>query len=74
MGSFNSRLLSLCPCPAALLDLPLLTVTPCGPDMCVELQPPVERLRDIYDSLQYKLLMSNDADKFQVRYMVQHAV
>nr|XP_040057189.1 uncharacterized protein LOC120833783 isoform X2 [Gasterosteus aculeatus aculeatus] len=49
-----------------LLDLPLLTVTPCGPDMCVELQPPVERLRDIYDSLQYKLLMSNDADKFQV--------
>ncbi|TDH07153.1 hypothetical protein EPR50_G00121830 [Perca flavescens] len=37
------------------MDLPLLTVTPCGRNLCVELQPPMEHLRGIYDSLQYRL-------------------
>uniref|UniRef100_UPI003AAA5952 interferon alpha/beta receptor 2-like n=1 Tax=Centroberyx gerrardi TaxID=166262 RepID=UPI003AAA5952 len=37
------------------LDFPRLTVTPCGRSLCVGLHPPVERLREIYDSLQYTL-------------------
>ncbi|XP_068429111.1 cytokine receptor family member b2 [Clinocottus analis] len=48
------------------LDLPLLTVTPHGEDLCVDLQPPTQHLRKIYDSLNYKLrIKSNDADKPQ---------
>ncbi|KAM8856518.1 interferon alpha/beta receptor 2-like isoform 1-T9 [Spinachia spinachia] len=46
------------------LDLPLLTVTSCGQDMCLELQPPMEHLRDIYNSLNYKYrIVSNNAGK-----------
>ncbi|XP_035532616.1 cytokine receptor family member b2 [Morone saxatilis] len=37
------------------LDLPLLTVTPCGKNLCVELQPRIEHLRKIYESLRYSL-------------------
>ncbi|XP_068581272.1 interferon alpha/beta receptor 2-like [Cebidichthys violaceus] len=37
------------------LDLPLLTVRPCAEDLCVDLQPPMEHLREIYGSLNYKL-------------------
>ncbi|XP_056266826.1 interferon alpha/beta receptor 2-like isoform X2 [Pseudoliparis swirei] len=45
------------------LDLPLLTVTPCGEDLCVDLQPPMEHLGEIYDSLNYKLrIKSSNAD------------
>ncbi|XP_034416740.1 uncharacterized protein LOC117750015 [Cyclopterus lumpus] len=48
------------------LDLPLLTVTPCGADLCVDLQPPMEHLREIYDSLNYKLrIKTNNAEKLQ---------
>ncbi|XP_054470937.1 interferon alpha/beta receptor 2-like [Anoplopoma fimbria] len=50
------------------LDLPLLTVTPCGEDLCVDLQPPMEHLREIYDSMNYKLrIKSNNADKPQFK-------
>lgn len=41
--------------PAAIPDNPRLTVTPCGKDLCVDLQPPVENLKKIYDYLNYKL-------------------
>ncbi|KAG7239135.1 hypothetical protein INR49_030016 [Caranx melampygus] len=37
------------------LEQPLLTVTPCGRDLCVDLQPPKEHLRQAYDTLDYKL-------------------
>ncbi|KAA8588443.1 hypothetical protein FQN60_001637 [Etheostoma spectabile] len=46
------------------MDVPLLTVTPCGQDLCVDLQPPMEHLRDIYNSLRYKLrIKSNNYTK-----------
>ncbi|XP_029386277.1 cytokine receptor family member b2 isoform X2 [Echeneis naucrates] len=48
------------------LDLPLLTVTACGRNLCVDLHPPVEHLRHAYDTLQYKLnVKSNSADGAQ---------
>ncbi|XP_031725881.1 interferon alpha/beta receptor 2-like [Anarrhichthys ocellatus] len=48
------------------LDLPLLTVTPCAEGLCVDLQPPMEHLREVYDFLNYKLrIKSNNADKPQ---------
>nr|AVJ47963.1 cytokine receptor family protein B2 [Siniperca chuatsi] len=48
------------------LDLPLLTVTPCGSDLCVDLHPPMEHLRKIYDSLDYKLrITSNSGERAQ---------
>ncbi|CAN9498051.1 unnamed protein product [Ophioblennius macclurei] len=34
---------------------PLLTVTPCGRDLCVALEPPIERYREVYSSLNYHL-------------------
>uniref|UniRef100_A0A672HVW6 Interferon alpha/beta receptor 2-like n=1 Tax=Salarias fasciatus TaxID=181472 RepID=A0A672HVW6_SALFA len=37
------------------MDQPLLTVTHCRRDLCVDLQPPVERYRDVYDRLHYHL-------------------
>ncbi|XP_034042552.1 interleukin-10 receptor subunit beta-like [Thalassophryne amazonica] len=43
------------------LDPPLLTVTSCGRDVCVDLHPPLERLRDIYDSFHYKLQITNNS-------------
>ncbi|XP_040913714.1 interferon alpha/beta receptor 2-like [Toxotes jaculatrix] len=50
------------------LDLPLLTVTPCGRNICVHLQPPMEHLRTIYDSFQYTLkIESSSTDKIQFR-------
>ncbi|XP_071341626.1 uncharacterized protein [Trachinotus anak] len=47
------------------LDPPLLTVKPCGRDLCVDLQPPMEHLRQVYeDTLHYKLkIRSNSADR-----------
>ncbi|XP_035460275.2 interferon alpha/beta receptor 2 isoform X1 [Scophthalmus maximus] len=46
------------------LDLPVLTVTPCGRDLCVDLHPPMEHRREIYDTLSYKLkIKSNNADR-----------
>ncbi|KAF1382200.1 hypothetical protein PFLUV_G00141170 [Perca fluviatilis] len=56
------------------MDLPLLTVTPCGPNLCVELQPPMEHLRGIYDSLRYRLRIQDtgysgsSTDKAQFNY------
>lgn len=48
------------------LDLPWLTVTPCGKDLCVDLQPPMGHLREYYDSLNYKLrIRSNNANGAQ---------
>lgn len=48
------------------LDLPLLTVTPCGSGLCVDLQPPLEHLRKSYEALQYKLkITSHSGDKAQ---------
>lgn len=47
---------------------PLLTVTPCGRDLCVDLQPPVERYREAYDMLSYHLHIESsgkdDAQRF----------
>ncbi|XP_051258986.1 interferon alpha/beta receptor 2 [Dicentrarchus labrax] len=44
------------------LDPPLLTVTPCGSNMCVELQPPMEHLRKIYELLPYRLSIKCNAN------------
>lgn len=46
--------------PSAHLDLPLLTLTPCDGDLCVDLRPPVEDLREIYESLRYSLRISSN--------------
>ncbi|XP_076602982.1 interferon alpha/beta receptor 2-like [Chaetodon auriga] len=49
-----------------LLDLPLLTVEACDTNLCVDLQPPVEHLRQSYESLKYKLrIESNGAERTQ---------
>ncbi|XP_068602090.1 interferon alpha/beta receptor 2-like [Brachionichthys hirsutus] len=37
------------------LDPPLLSVAPCDARLCVDLQPPAEHLRDVYESLHYQL-------------------
>ncbi|XP_058476368.1 interferon alpha/beta receptor 2-like [Solea solea] len=39
----------------AQLDMPLLSVTSCGSDLCVDLNPPMEQLREVYGTLHYKL-------------------
>ncbi|KAM9346920.1 cytokine receptor family member b2 [Symphorus nematophorus] len=44
-----------CPIRDTHLDLPLLTVTACDRNLCVDLRPPVENLRNVYRSLHYKL-------------------
>lgn len=45
----------------------MLTVTPCGRDLCVDLQPPVENLRNVYESLHYKFqIRTNGVDNTQV--------
>ncbi|XP_056145498.1 uncharacterized protein LOC130120784 isoform X2 [Lampris incognitus] len=43
------------PIKGTILDLPLLSVHPCGKFLCVGLQPPMEHMRKSYDSLQYEL-------------------
>uniref|UniRef100_A0A671XV46 Interferon lambda receptor 1-like n=2 Tax=Sparus aurata TaxID=8175 RepID=A0A671XV46_SPAAU len=46
------------------LDLPLLSVTPCDEYLCVDLQCPVEHLREVYNRLDYKLrLQYNGGEK-----------
>ncbi|GLD54739.1 uncharacterized protein AKAME5_002846000, partial [Lates japonicus] len=46
------------------MDLPQLTVTPCHRALCVDLNPPMEHLRKIYDNLTYKLkIKSNSSDR-----------
>ncbi|XP_061774592.1 cytokine receptor family member b2 isoform X2 [Nerophis ophidion] len=46
------------------LDLPLMTVAPCGHNVCVELQPPMPHLRDFYEPLSYQLrVKSSDAER-----------
>ncbi|XP_070693985.1 interleukin-10 receptor subunit beta-like [Pempheris klunzingeri] len=45
------------------LDLPRLTVTPCGRDLCVDLQPPMEQLREIYSDLHYKLRIKSFSEE-----------
>lgn len=61
------RLSSVPPCPPADLDLPQLTLKACGRHLCVDLQPPMERLREVYKSLSYKLrIQSNGVERDQV--------
>ncbi|XP_060944082.1 interferon alpha/beta receptor 2-like [Limanda limanda] len=46
------------------LDLPHLTVTTCGRNLCVDLHPPMEHRREIYDTLSYKLKIEcNSAER-----------
>jgi len=67
--------LSLCLCSPANLDLPLLTVTPCGQDLCVDPRPPVEHLRAYYDIRHYTLrIQSNNANNAQVLHIDSHTV
>ncbi|KAM7407926.1 hypothetical protein PAMA_003602 [Pampus argenteus] len=48
------------------LDLPLLTVTPCGRNLCVALKPRMEHLRQHYDLFQYRLkIEGSGADRAQ---------
>ncbi|XP_072253937.1 uncharacterized protein [Leuresthes tenuis] len=45
------------------MDPPILTVTSCGRDLCVDLQPPLERLRESYNNINYQLqIKSNKKD------------
>ncbi|CAB1447332.1 unnamed protein product, partial [Pleuronectes platessa] len=46
------------------LELPHLTVTTCGRNLCVDLHPPMEHRREIYDTLSYKLKIEcNSAER-----------
>ncbi|XP_034429283.1 interferon alpha/beta receptor 2-like isoform X1 [Hippoglossus hippoglossus] len=46
------------------LDLPHLTVTTCGRNLCVDLHPPMEHRREIYAKLSYKLKIEcNSAER-----------
>ncbi|XP_019955335.2 interferon alpha/beta receptor 2-like [Paralichthys olivaceus] len=46
------------------MDLPHLTVAPCGRNLCVDLHPPTEHRRKIYDTLSYKLKIEcNSAER-----------
>lgn len=55
--------------PSAHLDPPLLTLTPCDRDLCVDLRPPVENLRDIYLSMRYSLrIRTNVVEQTKVLY------
>ncbi|XP_026152327.1 interferon alpha/beta receptor 2-like [Mastacembelus armatus] len=49
------------------LDLPLLTVTPCSGNLCVDLHPPVEHLRTIYASHNYRLKIQSNSVIVQVK-------
>uniref|UniRef100_A0A3Q3XGL3 Fibronectin type-III domain-containing protein n=1 Tax=Mola mola TaxID=94237 RepID=A0A3Q3XGL3_MOLML len=49
------------------LALPMLTVTPCGRELCVDLQPPVENLRKVYESLQYKFQIRTNGSTMFLR-------
>lgn len=49
----------------AIPDNPRLTVTPCGKDLCVDLQPPVENFRKIYEDLKYKLKVQSTNKQFE---------
>ena len=52
---------------SAELDPPLLNVRPCAKDLCVDLQPQTEHLRDIYEIFSYKLrITSTNTDRDQV--------
>ena len=49
------------------MDPPTLTVTSCGRDLCVDLGPPLERLRESYNNINYQLqIKSNKKDGEQV--------
>ncbi|XP_070831846.1 interferon alpha/beta receptor 2-like [Chaetodon trifascialis] len=57
------------------LDPPLLTVTACGTNLCVDFQPPVEHLRQIYESLQYTLrIQPNGGEGTQVMHFLEREV
>ncbi|XP_057707787.1 cytokine receptor family member b2 [Corythoichthys intestinalis] len=46
------------------LDLPVVTVTPCEKNLCVDLLPQTLRLWEVYNSLSYQLMIdSSDADR-----------
>ncbi|XP_054643443.1 cytokine receptor family member b2 isoform X1 [Dunckerocampus dactyliophorus] len=48
------------------LDLPLMAVTPCGQNLCVDLHPQMQHLRDFYESLCYQLrIKSSGAERAQ---------
>ncbi|KAM4558150.1 interleukin-10 receptor subunit beta-like isoform 1-T2 [Odontesthes bonariensis] len=49
------------------MDPPLLTVTSCGRDLCVDLRPPLQRLRESYNNTNYQLKISSskkDGEQF----------
>ncbi|XP_034549955.1 uncharacterized protein LOC117820336 [Notolabrus celidotus] len=45
--------------PSSGLGPPLLSVAPCERNLCVELQPPLQRLRPVYELLKYGLRVSS---------------
>ncbi|XP_069544447.1 interferon alpha/beta receptor 2-like isoform X2 [Brachyistius frenatus] len=52
--------------PITHFGLPLLSVTACGANLCIDLQPPTERHRGSYDILSYQLRIDSDnGDKAQ---------
>ncbi|XP_054643445.1 cytokine receptor family member b2 isoform X2 [Dunckerocampus dactyliophorus] len=56
----------VCFCDVAYLDLPLMAVTPCGQNLCVDLHPQMQHLRDFYESLCYQLrIKSSGAERAQ---------
>uniref|UniRef100_UPI0037E78084 interferon alpha/beta receptor 2-like isoform X2 n=1 Tax=Semicossyphus pulcher TaxID=241346 RepID=UPI0037E78084 len=48
-----------------ILNPPLLHVTPCGRNLCVDLQPPLPHLRHIYTHLKYTLKITSSEDRVQ---------
>ncbi|XP_061647870.1 cytokine receptor family member b2 isoform X1 [Phyllopteryx taeniolatus] len=41
------------------LDLPVVAVTPCGKNLCVDLLPQLQHLREFYNSLSYQLRINS---------------
>ncbi|KAM8858188.1 uncharacterized protein ACB058_009545 [Synchiropus picturatus] len=47
------------------LDLPLMELSPCGRDLCVDLRPSRQHLRHVYDSLFYQLRTEESGGQLQ---------
>lgn len=61
-------------CSSAHLDLPLLTVTSCGRDLCVDLRPRLQHLVDVYNTSEYQLRIQSSNHRAQVRHMTRPGV